>query len=45
MSMHDWHMAKVEKAAPSSCGKVQFPVLQLAVTVAELFGGGDRRPK
>lgn len=45
MLTHDWHMARVEKVAPLlSCGKVQFPVLRLAVTAAELFGGGDGRP-
>lgn len=37
-------MAKVEKVAPSSLGKVQFPVRQSTVTAAELLGGGERRP-
>lgn len=44
MSTHEWHMAKVEKVAPSSLGKLQFPVRQSAVIAAELLGGGDRRP-
>lgn len=44
MSTHEWHMAKLEKVAPSSLGKWQFPVRQSAVIAAELLGGGDRRP-
>lgn len=45
MSMHDWHMASVEKTAPLSFGKVQLPVWQFAVIVAELLSGGERRPR